>query len=108
MIWINLLIISIRIKTLKWTEEICSKPVSWNRINKKIQTDGKLEIKSLGIQIETLETRLTHTMKNMEDRITGTKNKTGYMDTSVKENAKSKRIQTFKKCGNQWKDQIFG
>lgn len=60
-----------------------------------------MAIKSLGIQTETLETRLTHTTKEMKDIITGTKNKKGDMDTSVKENAKSKRIQTFKKCGNQ-------
>jgi hypothetical protein len=50
---------------------------------KKTQIEGNLEMKSLGTQTETLETKLTSRIQK-EERILGVEDMIGAMDTLVK------------------------
>ena len=50
---------------------------------KKTQIEGNLEMKNLGTQTETLETKLTSRIQK-EERILGVEDMIGAMDTLVK------------------------
>jgi predicted nucleic acid-binding Zn-ribbon protein len=57
---------------------------------KKKQTKGNLEMKMLETQAGTSEASLTYRTQEVKERISGTESMIKEMDTSVKENVKSK------------------
>lgn len=59
----------------------------------KIQVERKEEINNLGSPTGTSEARLTNWTQDMEERTSVIKDKKEEMDTSVKENVKSKNIK---------------
>lgn len=68
-----------------------------------MQTGVKLATKNLGTQIETSDVSLTNKIPEIEERISGIKDKTEEMDASVKENVKSKNKTKTNKLKTQAK-----
>jgi hypothetical protein len=59
---------------------------------KKTQTGGILGMENLGKRTGTTDTSITNRIQEMEDRISGVEDRTEEIDTSVKENVKSKKF----------------
>jgi hypothetical protein len=61
---------------------------------KKSQTEGILVVESLGKRIGTTNANIINRIQEAEERISGIEDTIGDMDTSVKENVKSKEFLT--------------
>jgi hypothetical protein len=61
---------------------------------KKSQKDTTLEIEVLGKEQGTIDASISNRMQKMEERISGTEDFIENMDTTIKENAKCKKILT--------------
>jgi hypothetical protein len=74
---------------------------------KKTQRETTQEIKSLGKRSGVTNSSITNRTQEIEERISGVEDTLEDIDTTVKENAKSKKLltQTFKKSRTQRKDQ---
>ena len=74
---------------------------------KKTQRETTQEIKSLGKRSGVTNSSITNRTQEIEERISGVEDTLEDNDTTVKENAKSKKLltQTFKKSRTQRKDQ---
>ena len=59
-----------------------------------IQTGEILEMKEQGKMIESTDTRITHSIQEMEVRISGIEDTIEEIDTLIKENVKSKKFLT--------------
>jgi hypothetical protein len=59
---------------------------------KKIQKEITLEIEILGKKSGTIDASISNRIQEMEERISGTEDSIGIMDTTIKENAKCKKI----------------
>jgi hypothetical protein len=61
---------------------------------KKTQRDTILEIENLGKKSGTIDVSISNRIQEMEERISGAEDSIGSMDTTIKENAKCKKILT--------------
>ena len=61
---------------------------------KKTQSEATLEIETLGKKSGTIHASISNRIQEMEEKITGEGDSIGNMDTTIKENAKCKRILT--------------
>jgi hypothetical protein len=61
---------------------------------KKTQSEATLEIETLGKKSGTIDARISNKMQDMEERISGAEDSTENIDTTIKENAKCKKILT--------------
>ena len=61
---------------------------------KKTQRESTLEIETLGKESETIDTSISNRIQEMEERISGAEVFIENMDTTIKENAKCKKILT--------------
>jgi chromosome segregation ATPase len=59
---------------------------------KKSQRETTLEIENLGKQSEAIDTRITNRIQEIEERISGAEDTIENIDTTVKKNAKCKKI----------------
>jgi hypothetical protein len=61
---------------------------------KKTQRETTLEIESLGKKSGTIDTSISNRIQEMEERILGAEDSIENMETTIKENAKCKKIVT--------------
>ena len=61
---------------------------------KKSQRKTTLEIETLGKKSETVNVNISNRIQEMEERISGAEDSIENMDTTIKENAKCKKILT--------------
>ena len=61
---------------------------------KKTQSEATLEIETLGKKSRTIDGSISKRIQKMEDRISGTEDSIENMGTTIKENAKCKKILT--------------
>jgi hypothetical protein len=61
---------------------------------KKTQRETTLEIETLGEKSGTIDASISNRIEEMEERISGAKDSRGNMNTTIKENAKYKKILT--------------
>jgi chromosome segregation ATPase len=61
---------------------------------KKTQTEATLEIETLGKKSGTIDASINNRIQEMEDRISGEEDSIENMGTTIKENAKCKKILT--------------
>ena len=61
---------------------------------KKTQSEATLEIETLGKKSGTIDASISNRIQEMEERISDAKSSIENMDTTIKENAKSKKILT--------------
>jgi chromosome segregation ATPase len=61
---------------------------------KKSQRETTLEIENLGKKSGTIDASISNRIQQMEERISGAEDSTENMDTTIKENAKCKKILT--------------
>ena len=61
---------------------------------KKSQRETILELENLGKRSGVIDTSIINRIQKIEERITGAEDTTETIDTTVKENAKSKRLLT--------------
>ena len=61
---------------------------------KKTQNEATLEIETRGKKSGTIDTSISNRIQEMEERISGAKDSIENMDTTIKENAKCKKILT--------------
>jgi uncharacterized coiled-coil protein SlyX len=61
---------------------------------KKTQTEGILEMENLGKRTGAADANITNRMQEMEERVSGVKDRIEEVNASVKENAKSKTFMT--------------
>jgi hypothetical protein len=61
---------------------------------KKTQRETTLEIETLRKKSGTIDTSISNRIQDMEERISGAEDCIGNMDTTIKENAKCKKILT--------------
>ena len=61
---------------------------------KKTQRETTLAIENLGKKPGTIDVSISNRIQEMEERISGAKDSIGNMDTTIKENAKCKKILT--------------
>jgi chromosome segregation ATPase len=61
---------------------------------KKTQKETTQEIKTLGKKSGTIDASISNRIQEMEERISGAEDSIGNMDTTIKENAKCKKILT--------------
>jgi cell division protein FtsL len=61
---------------------------------KKTQRETTLEIETLGKKSATIDVSISNRIQKMEERISGAEDSTENMDTTIKENAKCKKILT--------------
>ena len=61
---------------------------------KKTQTEGILEMENLGKRTGTTDTSITNRIQRIKGNILGVEDTVEEIDTSVKENAKSKKLLT--------------
>ena len=59
---------------------------------KKIQRETTLEIETLGKKSGTIDASISNRIKEMEERISGVEDSIEYVDRTIKENAKCKKI----------------
>ena len=59
---------------------------------KKTQTETTLEIENLGNKSGTIDVSISNRIQDVEERISGTEDSIGNMDTTIKENMKCKNI----------------
>ena len=81
-------------KTQKKMEEIDRIVQDMKMEIKRTQTEGILGVKILRIQTGTTEASFTKRIQEMEERSSSVEDRIEEMDTSVKENAKSRKILT--------------
>ena len=62
--------------------------------NKENQSEATLEIETLGEKSGTIDASISNRIQEMEERISGAKDSIENMDTTIKENAKCKKILT--------------
>jgi chromosome segregation ATPase len=60
----------------------------------KTQRETTLVIEILGKKLRTIDASISNRIQEMEERISGAEDSIEYMDTTIKENAKSKTILT--------------
>jgi hypothetical protein len=60
----------------------------------KTQRETILETETLGKKSGTINVSIRHRIQEMDERISGAENSIGNMDTTIKENAKCKKIIT--------------
>jgi hypothetical protein len=63
---------------------------------KKCQRETTLEIENLGKISGAIDANITHRIQKIEERISGAEDSTENIDTTIKENAKCKKILTQK------------
>jgi hypothetical protein len=63
-------------------------------IMKKTQTKATLEIEILGKKSGTIDESINNRIKEVEERMSGAEDNTENMETTIKENAKCKKILT--------------
>jgi prefoldin subunit 5 len=61
---------------------------------RKTQRETTLEIENLGKKSGTIDARISNRIQEIEERISGVEDSKENMDTTIKENAKSKKILT--------------
>ena len=61
---------------------------------KKTQRETALEIETLGKKSGTIDESISNRIQEMEERISGAEDSIKNMDTTIKENAKCKKILT--------------
>ena len=61
---------------------------------KKSQRETMLELENLGKRSGVIDTSIINRIQKIEERITGAEDTTETIDTTVKENARSKRLLT--------------
>jgi chromosome segregation ATPase len=61
---------------------------------KKTQRETTLEIETLGKKSRNIDESISNRIQEMEERISGAEDSIGNMDTTIKENAKFKKILT--------------
>ena len=61
---------------------------------KKTQSEATLEIENLGKKSRTIDGSISKRIQEMEDRISGTEDSIENMGTTIKENAKCKKMLT--------------
>jgi predicted nucleic acid-binding Zn-ribbon protein len=61
---------------------------------KKSQRETTLEIENLGKRSGVIDASITNRIQEIEERISGAENTIKNIDTTVKENAKSKKLPT--------------
>ena len=61
---------------------------------KKSQRETALELEILGKKSGAIDASITNRIQEMEERISGAENSIENIDTTVKENAKSKKLLT--------------
>jgi septation ring formation regulator EzrA len=61
---------------------------------KKAQRETSLEIETLGKKSGTINASISNRIQKMEERISGAEDSIGNMKTTIKENAKCKKILT--------------
>jgi uncharacterized coiled-coil protein SlyX len=61
---------------------------------KKSQRETTLEIENLGKKSGTIDASISNRIREMEERISSTEDTTENIDTTIKENVKSKMILT--------------
>ena len=61
---------------------------------KKTQRETTLEIETLGKKSGTIDASISNRIQEMEERISGAEDSIENMDTTIKENAKCKKILT--------------
>ena len=61
---------------------------------KKTQSEATLEIETLGKKSETIDTSISNRIQEMEERISGAEDSIENMDTTIKENPKSKKSKS--------------
>jgi predicted nucleic acid-binding Zn-ribbon protein len=61
---------------------------------KKTQSEATLEMENLGKKSGTIDASISNRIQEMEDRISGAKDPIENMGTTIKENAKCKKILT--------------
>jgi prefoldin subunit 5 len=61
---------------------------------KKTQRETTLEIQTLGKKSGTIDVSISNRIQEMEERISGVEDSIGNIDTTIKENAKCKKILT--------------
>jgi hypothetical protein len=73
---------------------------------KKIQRETTLEIETLGKKSWTIDESIRDRIQEMEERISGAEDSIENMDTTIKENAKCKKIltKTSRKSRTQWEE----
>jgi cell division protein FtsL len=59
---------------------------------KKTQRETTLELETLGKKSGTIDVSISNRIQEMEERISDTEDSIGNMDTTIKENAKCKKI----------------
>jgi cell division protein FtsL len=76
---------------------------------KKTQSETMLEIENLGKKYRNIDVSISNRIQKMEERISDAEDSIKNMGTTIKENAKCKKIlsQTSRKSRTQWKDQTF-
>jgi predicted nucleic acid-binding Zn-ribbon protein len=61
---------------------------------KKSQREKTLEIENLGNRSGVIDANITNTIQEIEERISGAENTIENIDTTIKENAKCKKLLT--------------
>jgi chromosome segregation ATPase len=61
---------------------------------KKTQRETTLEMETLGKKSGTIDVSISHRIQEIEERISGAEDSMESMDTTIKENAKCKKILT--------------
>jgi chromosome segregation ATPase len=61
---------------------------------KKTQSEATLEIETIGIKSGTIDVSISNRIQEMEERISGAKDSIEKISTTIKENAKCKKILT--------------
>ena len=61
---------------------------------KKTQSEATLEIETLGKKSEIIDASISNRIQEMEERISGAEDSIENMDTTIKENARCKKILT--------------
>ena len=61
---------------------------------KKSQRETTLEMENLGKKSGSIDASITNRIQEIEERISGAEDSTRNMDTTIKENAKCKKILT--------------
>ena len=73
-------------------EQNHSRSKNGSRNNKKNQRETMLEIETLGKELGTIDASISNRIQEMEERISDTEDSIGNMNTTIKENAKCKKI----------------
>ena len=76
---------------------------------KKTQNEATLEIETLGKKSGTIDVSMSNRIQEIEERISGAKDSIENIGTTIKENAKCKKIlnQNIQKIQNTTRDQMY-